>query len=38
MSTDTLPNIGEVATAEIDGLSIRYAQAGVHRGIPVLLT
>ncbi len=38
MSTDTLPNIGEVATAEIDGLSIRYAQGGVQGGIPVLLT
>jgi pimeloyl-ACP methyl ester carboxylesterase len=38
MKKDSLPNIGEVATAEIDGLSIRYARGGVLSGIPVLLT
>ncbi len=38
MSKDKLPNIGAVAIAEIDGLSIRYARAGVSKGIPILLT
>ena len=38
MSKDSLPNIGTVATAGIDGLSIRYAQAGTSDGIPIILT
>ena len=38
MDKGSLPNIGTVATAEIDGLSIRYAQAGISKGIPILLT
>jgi len=38
MSKDSLPNIGTVATAEIDGLSIRYAHAGTSVGIPIILT
>jgi len=38
MSKDSLPNIGTVATAGIDGLSIRYAQAGTSGGIPIILT
>ncbi|HYV95026.1 MAG TPA: alpha/beta hydrolase [Chitinophagales bacterium] len=38
MSEDNLPNIGEVATTEIDGLTIRYARSGVSKGIPILLT
>src|ERR1700733_13301883 len=38
MSKDPLPNIGIVATAEIDGLSIRYAEAGTSDGIPIILT
>jgi pimeloyl-ACP methyl ester carboxylesterase len=38
MSNPVLPNIGAVSTAKIDGLSIRYAQAGVAKGIPILLT
>jgi pimeloyl-ACP methyl ester carboxylesterase len=38
MSNNNLPNIGAVATTEIDGLSIRFAQAGVSKGIPILLT
>lgn len=33
-----LPDIGTVATAEIDGLSVRYAQSGVSKGTPILLT
>jgi pimeloyl-ACP methyl ester carboxylesterase len=38
MSMDSLPDIFTVATAEIDGLSIRYAQIGISDGIPILLT
>jgi pimeloyl-ACP methyl ester carboxylesterase len=38
MGKDSLPNIGTVATADIDGLSIRYAQAGIANGISILLT
>jgi len=38
MTKDSLPNIGTVATKEIDGLSIRYAQVGVSNGIPIFLT
>ena len=38
MSNDSLPDIGTVATAEIDGLSIRYAEAGTANGIPIVLT
>src|SRR5689334_20277523 len=33
-----LPDIGTVATVEIDGLSIRYARSGVSKGTPILLT
>jgi pimeloyl-ACP methyl ester carboxylesterase len=33
-----LPDIGAVATVEIDGLSIRYARSGVSKGTPILLT
>jgi pimeloyl-ACP methyl ester carboxylesterase len=38
MSNNNLPNIGTVATAEIDGLSIRYAKGGVSGGTNILLT
>ena len=38
MNKDNLPDIGTVAIAEIDGLSIRYAKTGVSKGIPILLT
>jgi pimeloyl-ACP methyl ester carboxylesterase len=38
MSNNSLPDIGSVSTAKIDGLSVRYAQAGVTRGIPIFLT
>ena len=38
MNKDNLPNIGTVALVEIDGLAIRYARAGVSKGIPILLT
>ena len=38
MSNNLLPNIGVVSTEKIDGLSIRYAKAGVTTGIPILLT
>ena len=38
MSGDALPNIGDVASANIDGLVIRYARSGPAEGIPVLLT
>ena len=38
MAKDSLPDIGTVATAEIDGLSIRYARAGISNGIPIILT
>jgi pimeloyl-ACP methyl ester carboxylesterase len=37
MST-TLPDIGDIATARIDGLDIRYARSGAPDGVPVLLT
>ncbi len=38
MTTSNLPDIGIVSTAEIDGLSIRYARSGTSTGIPILLT
>ena len=38
MSNNLLPKIGVVSTEKIDGLSIRYARAGVTTGIPILLT
>src|SRR5580658_6090042 len=38
MSKDNLPNIGRVATTEIDGLLIRYAQEDIAQGTPILLT
>ena len=38
MNQDSLPEIGTVATAGIDGLSIRYARSGVSKGLPILLT
>ncbi len=38
MVKDSLPDIGAVSTVEIDGLSIRYAQDGIARGVPILLT
>ena len=37
MST-SLPDIGKIATAQVDGLEIRYARSGKSDGIPVLLT
>ena len=38
MSKEGLPNIGEVAKAEIDGLLIRYAKSGTSKDVPVLMT
>lgn len=38
MIKDDLPNIGTVSTAEIDGLSIRYAQSTASEGTPIVLT
>lgn len=38
MSNEQLPDIGEVAFANIDGLKIRYAKAGNSKGFPILLT
>ncbi|MDP9042938.1 MAG: alpha/beta hydrolase, partial [Bacteroidota bacterium] len=38
MNKNSLPNIGTVTTAEIDGLSIRYAESGIPDGIPIILT
>jgi pimeloyl-ACP methyl ester carboxylesterase len=38
MGKDSLPDIGTVAIAEIDGLSIRYAKAGISKDIPIFLT
>jgi pimeloyl-ACP methyl ester carboxylesterase len=35
---DVLPEIGIVATREIDGLAIRYARSGAAEGMPILLT
>ena len=37
MST-SLPDIGKITTAQVDGLEIRYARSGKSDGIPVLLT
>ena len=34
-NNNNLPNIGAVATAKIDGLSIRYAQGGASNGTPI---
>jgi pimeloyl-ACP methyl ester carboxylesterase len=36
--SDSLPEIGEVTTTQIDGLQIRLARSGKAEGIPVLLT
>jgi pimeloyl-ACP methyl ester carboxylesterase len=38
MSKDSLPDIGTVSTAEVDGLKIRFAKAGTSAGIPIILT
>lgn len=38
MNKDSLPNIGRVETAKIDGLLIRCAQEGISQGTPVLFT
>ena len=38
MSNANLPDIGAIAHAEIDGLSIRYARTGKLKGIPIVLT
>ena len=38
MSNNNLPNIGTVATAKIDGRSVRYAQGGASKGTHILLT
>jgi len=38
MSKNSLPEIGKITTSTIDGLAIRYAQAGTTGGIPVILT
>jgi pimeloyl-ACP methyl ester carboxylesterase len=38
MTKDSLPDIGKIATAEIDGLTIRYAESGTKTGIPIILT
>jgi pimeloyl-ACP methyl ester carboxylesterase len=38
MNNDLLPNIGEIKRAEIDGLSIRYAESGKKNGIPIVVT
>jgi len=37
MNKDSLPNIGTMMTAEVDGLSIRYAKGGATSGTPILL-
>jgi hypothetical protein len=37
MST-SLPDIGHVTTAQVDGLEIRLARGGRSDGVPVLLT
>ena len=36
--SNSLPHIGQVTTARIDGLEIRYAHSGKSDRIPVLLT
>jgi len=36
--TVILPDIGTVATVEIDGLSVRYARSGASKTMPILLT
>jgi pimeloyl-ACP methyl ester carboxylesterase len=38
MSNNTIPDIGTVEAAKIDGLSIRYARAGESKHIPIILT
>jgi pimeloyl-ACP methyl ester carboxylesterase len=38
MADETLPDIGRLSSAQIDGLAIRYARSGPTTGIPVLLT
>jgi pimeloyl-ACP methyl ester carboxylesterase len=38
MSDDTLPNIGQVKTTEIERLKIRSARGGAEKRTPVLLT
>ena len=37
MST-SLPDIGHVATSQVDGLEIRLARGGQSDGVPILLT
>jgi pimeloyl-ACP methyl ester carboxylesterase len=32
------PDIGTLATTEIDGLSVRYARSGASKGVPIFLT
>ena len=34
----SLPDIGHVATTQVDGLQIRLARGGQSGGIPILLT
>jgi pimeloyl-ACP methyl ester carboxylesterase len=36
--SSSLPDIGKIATAKIDGLEIRYARSGKSAGVPILLT
>lgn len=38
MADETLPDIGRLSNAKIDGLLVRYARSGGTDGIPVLLT
>ena len=38
MNKDSLPDIGTVSTAEVDGLQIRFSKAGTSAGIPIILT
>src|SRR5882724_2886677 len=38
MNQNSLPTIDKITTSKIDGLAIRYAQAGPTEGIPVILT
>src|SRR5271166_7057556 len=37
MST-SLPYVGKIATAQVDGLQIRLARGGRSEGVPILLT
>ena len=38
MNDDKLPSIGEVTTATMEGIKIRYARGGAKKGTPVILT